>query len=230
MIFRIEQSPHYHLFADGRAFFGIANAMDTLSNAGFVVAGLVGLWFLCREASASRSRRFVVPEEMRAWWVLFGAVALAGVGSAWYHVAPDDARLFWDRLPMSLVFVSLVSVVVSERIRLTLGLRLLPGLLVTGFGSVAWWRTTGNLLPYALLQYGSLAFILAIVMTRRSRYTHGSHVTGVLALYAAAKAAECLDSPIYALTGIVSGHTLKHLLAAAGVLWLLRMLSLRSPQ
>jgi hypothetical protein len=230
MIWRIEQSASYHQFADGRALFGIANAADTLSNAGFVAAGLLGLWFLWREASAPRLRRFVVPEEMRAWRALFIAVVMTGFGSAWYHMAPDDARLVWDRLPMSMAFTALVSIVISERIRLTVGLRLLPALLVAGTGSVAWWRATGNLLPYVLLQYGCIAFAFAIVMTRRSRYTHGNHVAGVLLLYAAAKAAECLDVPIFGLTGVVSGHTLKHLLAVAGVLWLLRMLVLRRPR
>jgi hypothetical protein len=230
MIWRIEQAPSYHHFADDRVFLGIANAADTLSNAGFVAAGLLGLWFLWREASAPRPRRFVVPEEMRAWWILFVAVVITGFGSAWYHLAPDDARLVWDRLPMSLAFTALVSIAISERIRLTLGLRLLPLLLATGIGSVVWWAVTGNLLPYVLLQFGCLGVVFAIVMTRRSRYTHGSHVAWVLVLYAAAKAAERLDIPIYAWAGIVSGHTLKHLLAAAGVLWLLRMLALRSPR
>ena len=39
-----------------------------------------------------------------------------------------------------------------------------------------------------------------------------------------------LGPRIYALGGIVSGHTLKHLLAAASVWWLLRMLQLRVPR
>ena len=64
-------------------------------------------------------------------------------------------------------------------------------------------------------------------MQLRSRYTHGAYIFGVLALYAAAKAAEALDAQIYALGGIVSGHTLKHLLA---VCWLPRMLQLRRMQ
>ena len=79
------------------------------------------------------------------------------------------------------------------------------------------------------VQYGSIAAILAIVMLFRSRYTHGSYIFGVLAIYAAAKGAEALDARIYALGQIVSGHTLKHLLAAAAVCWLLRMLRLRRP-
>ena len=77
------------------------------------------------------------------------------------------------------------------------------------------------------MQFGSITAILAIVMLCRSRYTRESDIFGVLAIYAAAKAAEALDAQIYAVGEIVSGHTLKHLLAAAAVWWLLRMLQLR---
>ena len=97
----IRQDQAYHLFADGRSLLGFVNAADTLSSAAFFIAGTLGLIFLWRERT-SGSRHFVVPEEMRAYWVLFCAVTLTGFGSAYYHMAPDDARLMWDRLPMSL--------------------------------------------------------------------------------------------------------------------------------
>ena len=225
----IGQDQAYHVFADSRPMLEIANACNTLSNAALVVAGVLGLIFLWRERAAGGSQRFVMPDEMRAYWALFGAVALTALGSAYYHLAPDDARLVWDRLPMSFAFTALLAATVAERIRLTLGLQLLAPLLLLGGGSVVYWRWTGDLLPYAAVQYGSIAAILAIVMLFRSRYTQGSDIFGVLAIYAAAKGAEALDARIYALGQIVSGHTLKHLLAAAAVCWLLRMLRLRRP-
>ena len=166
---------------------------------------------------------------MRAYWIFFAAVALTGTGSAYYHFAPDDTRLVWDRLPMSFAFTALLAATVSERIRLTAGLRLLLPLLLLGGGSVVYWDWTGNLLPYAVAQYGSIAVILAIVILFRSRYTHGRDIFSVLAIYAVAKAAEALDAQIYAFGQVVSGHTLKHLLAAAAVWWLLRILQLRRP-
>lgn len=230
MNWRIAQDQAYHHFADGRAFLGIGNAADTLSNLAFVLVGAPGLILLWHEHASGPSRRFVVPEEMRAYAALFAAVLLTGFGSAYYHSAPDDARLLWDRLPMSFGFAALLAATVAERIRLTAGLRLLLPLLSIGGASVAWWHATGDLLPYAVVQYGSLAAIFAIVMIFRSRYTHGRYIFGVLAIYAVAKAAEALDAQIYAIGQVVSGHTLKHLLAAAAVFWLLRMLRLRSPQ
>src|SRR5258706_12833060 len=114
MNWKIVQDPNYHRFADDRAFLGIANAADTLTNAAFLVAGVLGLIFLWRER-ASGSRHFVVPEEMRAYWILFCAVTLTAFGSAYYHLGPDDARLTWDRLPMSLWFTPLLAATVSER-------------------------------------------------------------------------------------------------------------------
>lgn len=229
MIAAIAQDQSYHNFADVRAFLGIANAADTLSNVPFLIVGALGLLFLWREHSQSPSQRFVVAGEMSAYWILFGAIALTAFGSAYYHLAPDDARLVWDRLPMSSAFTALLAATVAERIRLTWGLHLLVPLVILGAGSVAYWRWTGNLLPYAIAQFGSIAAILAIVILFRSRYTQGSLIFAVLAIYALAKGAELLDARIYALGHIVSGHTLKHLLAAAASCLLLRMLQSRRP-
>ena len=235
MIATILQDQAYHLFADRRAFLGIDNAADTLSGIAFLVAGALGLLFLWRERAAGGCGRFAAQEEMRPYWILFCAVALTAFGSAYYHLAPNNARLVWDRLPMSLAFMALLSATIADRVSIKAGLRLLVPLLLAGAGSVIYWRWSGlrgaeNLLPYVVVQYGSIAAVLAIVILFRSRYTHGAYIFGVLALYAAAKAAEALDAQIYSLGGIVSGHTLKHLLAAIAVCWLLRMLQLRRLQ
>jgi len=230
MNWRLAQDPAYHQFADSRTFLGIPNAGDTLSNLAILVVGLMGLVFIWREYANGSARCFMVRQEMRAYAVLFAAVAFTGFGSAWYHLAPDDPRLVWDRLPMSFSFTALLAITIAERIRLTVGLRVLVPLLLLGGASVGWWHATGNLLPYAVVQYGSIAMILAIVMKFRSRYSHGNYILGVLAIYAAAKAAEAFDSQIFAIVHIASGHTLKHLLAAAAVFWVLRMLHLRRPQ
>jgi hypothetical protein len=141
----------------------------------------------------------------------------------------------WDRLPMSLGFMALLAAVVMERIDGKAGLLLLLPLLLTGAGSVIYWRWsqlrgTEDLLPYAAVQYGSIAAIVVIASLFPSRYTRGADLFGVVAFYAAAKAAEVLDSQIYALGQVVSGHTLKHVIGAVAVWWLLRMLQLRRPQ
>jgi hypothetical protein len=46
-------------------------------------------------------------------------------------------------------------------------------------------------------------------------------------VYALAKLGEVLDSLVFAMGGIVSGHTLKHIIAAAAIYLILRMLKNR---
>lgn len=233
MTLRIEQDQSYHSFADDRTWSGIANAANTLSNLPLLVIGILGLVLLWRNSAATRTLRFEVPAERHAYGALFGAVAFTGIGSMYYHLAPDDARLVWDRLPISLAFTALLAAMISERIGVKAGTRLLLPLLLFGAGSVLYWRWSAlqgaeNLVPYGIAQYGSILAIFLLAVMRRSRYTHGGYIFGVLVLYALAKGAEMLDTRIFDLGHIVSGHTLKHLLAGVAVLLLIRMLQLRS--
>lgn len=69
--------------------------------------------------------------------------------------------------------------------------------------------------------------LLALVFPKR--YTRTSDLAIVVGFYALAKALETLDKPIFAVGDIVSGHTLKHLAAAAAGYWILRMLQQRNP-
>jgi len=226
MIDPIRQDQDYHRFADGRAFLGMENAVDVLSNIPFIVVGAMGLALLWR--SRDRSKGFSSPEEMRAYWLLFGAVALTGLGSAYYHLAPNDARMVWDRLPIAVAFMALLSAVISERVNAKTGIGLLFPLVALGAASVLYWAAFDDLRAYALLQYGAIAAIVALCVGFRSRYTRGADLFVAVAIYAAAKGAEVLDAWIYGLGELVSGHTLKHLIAALAVWWLLRMLQLRS--
>ena len=228
------QSQDYHLFADTRAVLAIENAADTLSNLAFLLVGGLGLALLWRERATGGIRRFSAPQEMRPYWVFFAGVALTSVGSAYYHLAPDDARLVWDRLPMTVAFMSLLAAMVAERIGVRAGNVLLVPLVVLGIASVAYWRWSAlagveNLRPYMAVQFGSIAVILVIALLYRSRYTHGGVIFAVAAAYGVAKVVESLDLEIYALGHWMSGHTLKHLAAAAGVYLLLTSLERRAP-
>jgi hypothetical protein len=229
------QSQAYHRFADARAWLSIPNAADTLSNLAFLLVGTLGLVFLWRERAAGGSERFASPREMRPWWVFFVGVALTALGSGWYHLAPGDARLVWDRLPMTVAFMSLLAAVVSERVSVRAGEALLAPLVVLGVASVVWWRWSAlagfeNLRPYMAVQFGSIAVILALAALYRSRYTHGAVIFAVAACYGLAKALETCDRQVYALGHWASGHTLKHLAAAAGVYLLLLALRRRKPR
>jgi hypothetical protein len=214
--------------ADRRTIFGVPNFFDVVSNAPFVAIGLWGLYVVAANGA------FSVPAERWPWAVVFVAVALTGLGSTYYHLAPDGARLMWDRLPIAVGFMALLSALIAERISVRAGVGLLFPFLVAGAASVLYWRWSvldgaEDVLPYAVVQYGGAAALLLVAALYRSRYSRSGDIFGALALYALAKAAEVLDAPIYALGEFLSGHTLKHLLAALSVWWLLRMLQLRSP-
>jgi hypothetical protein len=100
-------------------------------------------------------------------------------------------------------------------------------------GSVLQWysseaRGAGDLRFYAAVQeYSALVLLLALLFPKR--YTRTSDLAVVVGFYALAKALESLDKPIFALGHLVSGHTLKHLAAAAAGYWILRMLEKRRP-
>lgn len=224
----IPQDPAYHRFADARFFWGIPNVLNVVSNLPMVVLGLAGLCWLRRHRAAA----FADPRETAAYAVFFSGAALVGVGSAWYHLAPDNARLFWDRLPMAVTFMAFTSAMLAERLDVPLGRRLLVPLLALGVASVVWWRLTeqagaGDLRPYAFIHFYPAILIPALLVLFPARYSRGGDVWGVLFFFALTVVSEFLDHAIFALGGLVSGHTLKHLFAAVAIGWVLRMLATR---
>jgi hypothetical protein len=156
------------------------------------------------------------------------------VGSAYYHLAPGDDTLVWDRLPLSVALMGLFAAVVADRIGVGAGLALLGPLVVLGLGSVLWWHAgeaqgRGDLRLYALVQFYPLVAVPLTLGLFRPRYTLGAAVMAAVAVYAGAKVFEWLDAPILALGGILSGHTLKHVAAAAAGLLIAWMLAARRP-
>jgi len=226
MIGPIPQDQAYHRFADSRAFLGVHNFADVASSLAFVLVGIAGVFLLWRAGAG----RFSSPDEWRAYGWFFCAVALTGLGSAYYHLAPDDARLTWDRLPIAVGFMCLLCALLTERLRLAPGATLLTVLAIAGAASVLYWRAFDDLRPYVLVQFGSLAAIVVLCAWLPSRYSHGWIIFAVAALYVLAKLCELRDPAIYQFTrGSLSGHTLKHLISAAAIAGLLWWLAFRQP-
>lgn len=229
----IPQDPSYHDFADKRSLLGIPNFGNVVSNFPFVIAGALGIGFVLRRESWGRA--FITGPEGRAWLVVFAGVLLTGLGSAWYHLEPSNERLLWDRLPMTLVFMGLSSVQIMERIHTRTGSLLLVPLLLLGIASLLYWRIsesrgTGDLRFYGLVQYYPMVAIPLMICLFPPRYTRSWDLAGIAGCYMLAKAFEMLDGPIFhLLADTVSGHTLKHLVSAASVFWLLVMLAWRRP-
>ena len=230
---RIPQDAAYHDFADQRTCLGVPNCLNVASNLPFLVVGVLGFLFLVRDRAAGGTDAFITPAERRPYWALFAGVGLTGLGSAYYHWAPDNTTLFWDRLPMTIAFMALLSSVIAERISLTAGLRLLWPLLVVGALSTLYWhvgeiRGVGDLRPYALVQFGTMVAIPLVLWLFPPRYTGTADMVRVIAWYGLAKVFEHFDHGFFRLTG-VSGHTLKHLASAVGAWWILRMVQRRRP-
>jgi hypothetical protein len=225
----IPQDPAYHLFADTRAWLGIPNFGDVASNLGFALVGALGL----RSVLGARGRDlFDAPSESWPYLTFFAAIGLVSLGSAYYHASPDNAHLFWDRLPMTIAFMALLYAFLSDRIG---GVAqrwawLLPALVAAGFASLLYWDWTeaqgrGDLRLYAMVQfYPMVALPVICWLFPNARYTRGLYLVWIILWYAAAKIFEHFDAWILeALGGTISGHSLKHLASAVAAYMIWRM-------
>lgn len=227
----IAQWQSYHNFADQRGWLGIPHFGDVSSNLPFAVAGVWGLVFLFRDEARAW---FVDARERWPYIFVFLGLLLTAFGSSYYHLAPDDARLVWDRLPMTIAFMALVAAMLAERIDVRGGLYFLPLLIFLGIASVLVWgygerHGGGDLRFYAAVQVYAV-LVLPLMFLLPERYTRSSDFAVIFFFYVLAKVCELADRQIFSLTRhAVSGHTLKHLATGAAGLWILRMLVKRQP-
>jgi hypothetical protein len=210
----VPQALEYHNFADHREALGIENFFDVVSNAGFLVAGILGLVVVMR-----RRTQFEFEAERWPYAVFFLGILLTAAGSAYYHLSPNNESLFWDRLPMTVAFMGLLSSQIVDRINVRAGLILLIPMLIVGAASVIYWRATermgvGNVMPYGVLQGYSVVVLLLLAMFNPSRYTRGSDLYYVFGWYVLSKLLETFDAQVLSIGHVVSGHTLKHIAAA----------------
>lgn len=199
----IPQDPAYHAFADARAVAGIPNFADVLSNLPFLLVGLYGL-----------TRR--PPPRMKAGYlVLCAGIALVSLGSAWYHLNPTSATLLWDRLPMTVAFMALFSLLLEDRVT---DKKTLVPLVAAGLASVVYWHYTDDLRPYILVQFLPIVLMPLILLFYPKRNLDGNALMFAVVLYAAAKVFEFYDRQVLEALGALSGHSIKHLLAGAATI------------
>lgn len=221
----IAQDPAFHNFADVRSLMSLPNAGNVLSNIPFLLVGVYGLK-LVADTSLSATIRTI-------YATLFTGVLLTGLGSSYYHLHPDNGRLVWDRIPMTIVFMSFLAATVAELVSRPIGVGLLLPLLFVGIGSVLWWHYTesigrGDLRLYFWVQYFPM---LAIPLLSWLYYspivkTVLPTLTWIVVWYIIAKAFEPLDHSIYGLFG-VSGHSIKHLAAAVSTIYFVRLFTVK---
>src|SRR5258707_9478695 len=179
---------HYHEFADQRTLLGLPHFFNVISNAPFLLIGLAGLAVLVRRRGTWPSGLFLDRVECWPYGTLFLGVALTAFGSAYYHLDPTTERLVWDRLPMTIGFMSFFAAMLGEHIDAKVGTWLLGPLLLFGIGSVVQWYTSelhgaGNLWIYAFVQFYPLVTVCILLRFFTSRYTGRHYVWGALGWY-----------------------------------------------
>ncbi len=219
---RIPQFEKYHDFADKRRLAGIPYFTNVVSNAAFVVAGARGLYFVLKQAPVGDHGVFMEPHERWPFAGMFLGSLLVGLGSGYYHLAPDNPKLAWDRWPMTITFVSFLNTVINDRISPQAARGLYVPLLLLGLASVSHWRATeraghSDIRAYGFVHVGSSILVPLILLLFPSRYRNAHEQWKVLGLYALAMTGEVLDKPVYAMGHLISGHSLKHLFGAAAV-------------
>ncbi len=212
----INQDSNYHQFADNRTLAAIPNFFNLASNLPFMAVGFLGIRFtLSQELNPND-----IPLR-KAYFLFYIGVFLSGLGSSYYHFRPDNSSLLWDRLPIAVSFMSFFCLVTGKCISPAVGLRLLPPLLVLGISSVVYWYISesaghGDLRPYILVQFLPILLIPLILLLYGRKQKNCNFVWAVLFVYLLSKIAESFDWVIYHHLYVISGHTLKHLLAALG--------------
>ena len=223
----IPQNPQYHQFADQRIYFNIPNTLNVVSNLFFAligVAGLTGLW---------KGRSLTVINSISVVYATFfiSLVAIAP-GSAYYHWIPGNQSLVWDRLPISLAFMSFFTITLAERLSLKFAKIMFLPLLLLGALSIVYWhfselRNNGDLRPYGLVQYLPMLLIPLILLMFKAKFTRDRLIWWFLAWYLIAKVLELFDQQIYEWIPLISGHSLKHLAASIGCMIYLKYLQNR---
>ncbi len=213
----IPQDLAYHQFADRNSYYSIPHFWNVVSNLPFLFVGILGLMGLRNIEKFSG----VLLELKRAYFTFFIGVFLTAIGSAYYHWFPDNATLLWDRLPMTISFMAFFVIIVGENISLSLARRLFYPLILIGIFSVFYWTYTesngeGDLRLYALVQFLPIILIPLILWLYPSPFKGQRYIVYVIAAYVLAKLTEHFDQQILDFLQVMSGHAIKHVIAAVG--------------
>lgn len=206
--------PDYYAFVDERHLGGIPYIGDVLSNGAFVLAAIWGAIAIFR----ARDRLALKPGLCTGLILFFTSVFLVTFGSGYFHLDPGPHRIFLDRLPISLAAGAILGILLIDHGSKTQSGAYLTLAATMAFALAGLWHVTetGDLRLYALTQAAPLilALIFATTWNGCQHMIPGKRLLALAALYAAAKAAEIYDGEVFAQIELLSGHNLKHLLAA----------------
>jgi hypothetical protein len=209
--------PSFHRYADARAIFGIPYFGDVISNLPFVLVGLAGLF---------AARRVVgLPRGLVA--LFFAGILGIGVGSGVYHVHPMDETLAFDWLPIVLSLGWLSALLLADRVDRRAGRIAAVVLPLAAIASVVWWwagggtSAGGDMRWYAFLQLLFVALVPVILLLYPRGHLDRTYLLLGVGCFILARVVHSVDHDVLAVTGI-SGHTMKHLVAALAAFFVLR--------
>jgi hypothetical protein len=223
----VPQDPGYHDFADKRSYWGLPNTLDVLSNIPLAIVGLMGII-----ASQNRLRNRKFNAAVFQYLIFFSGVFLTGFGSLYYHLSPSNETLIWDRLPITVLSIGFFCSVMAEMVSPKASLFLAGPLMLLGIGSVFYWNYTeslncGDLRLYGVVQFLPLILIPLILLMYKLPENYLPFIIGLVFFYALSRLTEAFDHQIFEILRILSGHTLKHIFAAAAALCIFIMLKNR---
>lgn len=219
----IPQDLNYHNFGDQRKFFGIPNFWDVMSNLPMFFLGSYGIWM----SFQNWSKRPDIVAQLIPLVLGFG-ILLACFGSAYYHWAPDNNTLVWDRLPMTLMFMPLFSLLIYDFVGKDIGKVAFWILVPLGIFSVFYWQYTesigeGDLRFYAFVQFFPMVIAPFIIWLYPKKVSYIKYIILILVWYTLAKFCEHFDKEIFNFLGFWSGHTIKHLLGSISLVYVLML-------
>lgn len=220
----IPQDPAYHSFADQRSILGISNFWNVISNLPMLFIGLYGFYVSFKDVSQMPN----LVTKLIPLTLCLG-ILTACFGSAYYHYAPTNATLFWDRLPMTLMFMPIFSLVIYDFVGRKPGEITYYLSVPFGVFSILYWQYTesigtGDLRPYVLVQFFPMVIAPFILWLFPKKTTYVRYIVLMLLWYIVAKLAEHFDAAIYETLGFWSGHTIKHLVGAISLWYAIRLL------
>lgn len=216
----ISQPQEYHDFADDREILGIPNALDVMSNLAIIYPGVVGLAFV----HESRKLPKVSEDEISIQITLFSGMILTFAGSVWFHLDPTDSTMLWDRLGMSVVIGSCISLLIHDMWDRNLAAKIHLPIVIASILSVLWWPVFDDLRVYFIVKHHPFILFPIFLFCGHRIYDKTSGYYWGLSMFLLATIFEFADQQIFEITGIISGHTLKHLAAGIGLWFLMVMI------
>jgi hypothetical protein len=209
----VSQSAQHHHFADQRAWGWIPFAADVLSNLPFLIWGIFGVTLLAQPARGVGHRTVAASRGLT--FLFFVGLVITAFMSAFYHWRPDNAGLVFDRLGMVVAFAGLMGLAAAGRVSARAGELLALAILLLGPLSIWVWSASGNVLPWAVLQFGGMLMVLCLAVLKPLHGAPDIRWGWVIVIYALAKCLEIADEVVFSATSqLVSGHSLKHVVAS----------------